>query len=259
MKVVVTDEGEIAKEVAKNINGEVLVVDSPYRVSQERPDIVIHTFEVPYYEANINKARAWNINTWSAINIGRAGHKVGAINVYLSTSMIFNGRKGFYKETSTPDPLNYYGLTKLTGETGIASLGNYLILRIGFPFSLSYKGILYGHIRNLLMNGRSICNNNFFFSIISTRALGRVISTLISKGATGVINLGNRVNECEVIREITKYIPGQVVEREGENFDFSLDDWLLRSFDIKLRFKDDIRDIFAGRIFDDKGENTITA
>ncbi|MCH1771733.1 MULTISPECIES: sugar nucleotide-binding protein [Metallosphaera] len=257
MKIIVTDEGEIAREIAKDLPGEVLVTDSPYRVLQERPDIVIHTYEVPYQEANWDRARAWNVNTWLAINIGKAGHKVGALNVYLSSSMIFNGRRGFYGETSTPDPLNYYGVTKLAGEIGIASIGNYLVLRLGFPFSLSYRGLLYNHLRSLVLRGRAVCNRNFYLSIISTRGIGRVVSLLLKKGATGVINVGNRVSECEVVEEMTKYFPGQVVEKDGKHFDFSLDDWLLRSFGIKLSPRNELREPFAGGISYNEGENTV--
>ncbi|BCS92896.1 hypothetical protein L3N51_00784 [Metallosphaera sp. J1] len=257
MKVIVTDEGEIAREIARELSGEVLVTDSPYRVLQEKPNVVIHTYEVPYFEANWDRARAWNINTWLAINIGKAAHKVGALNVYLSTSMIFNGRKGFYGETSTPDPLNYYGMTKLAGETGIASLGNYLVLRLGFPFSLSYRGLLYNQLRSLVLRGRAICNRNFYLSFISTKGIGKVVSTLLRKGATGVINMGNRVNQCEIVREMSRYFPGQVVEKEGGHFDFSMDDWLLRSFGIKLSLRNEFRELFAGGISYNEGENTV--
>ncbi|MEM3348074.1 MAG: sugar nucleotide-binding protein [Metallosphaera sp.] len=243
MKILVTDEGEVAREIAAEIEAEVVVGDSPYRVSLERPDIVIHTYETPYYEANVDKARAWNVNTWLAINIARAAHRVGAKNVYLSSSMIFNGRRGFYKETSTPDPLNYYGITKLAGETGIASLGNYLILRVGLLFSLSFKGLLSGLLKNLILRGKVICNKNFYFSAISTKELGKVISQLLLKEATGVINVGNRINQCEAFKEIASYFPGQVIERDGEHFDLSLDDWLIRSFGIKLSFKRDIKEL----------------
>ncbi|MBP1357248.1 MAG: sugar nucleotide-binding protein, partial [Sulfolobus sp.] len=117
MKVGLTDEGEIAQNIA-NYFDETIVITSPQKVIDEKPDVVIHTFEVPYSEANENKGTAWNINTWYAINIARAASKVKAVNVFLSTFMIFDGKKGFYSETSTPNPLNYYGLTKLAGETG---------------------------------------------------------------------------------------------------------------------------------------------
>lgn len=36
--------------------------------------------------------------------------------LYISTEYVFNGEKGAYNEESYPDPVNFYGLTKLLGE-----------------------------------------------------------------------------------------------------------------------------------------------
>jgi dTDP-4-dehydrorhamnose reductase len=41
----------------------------------------------------------------------------GAFLVYISTDYVFSGEKGCYVESDSPDPINYYGLTKLEAET----------------------------------------------------------------------------------------------------------------------------------------------
>ncbi|QKR00398.1 sugar nucleotide-binding protein [Metallosphaera tengchongensis] len=257
MRVAVTDEGEVSREIASSGNWEVVVIDSPNKVYQVKPDVIVHTFEIPYYEAGTRRDKAWTYNAWMAINIAKSGHKIGALNVYLSSFMIFNGRRGFYEETSTPEPLNYYGITKLAGEIGISALGNYLVLRTGAIFSLSYRGFLFNHIRSLLLKGRAVCNREFYLSLVSTRSLGRVISSLLSKGATGVINVGGRISQCEALGEIAKYSQGHVIEREGPKMDFSLDDWLLRTFGIKTSPKNEIRETFVREFHDNERKDTV--
>lgn len=235
MLVGVTDEGEIAKSIAKYFK-EVVVLSSPQAVMKERPDVVIHTFEVDYQEANKNPPVAWNINTWYAINIARSANKLHALNVYLSTFMVFNGKKGYYTETSTPNPINYYGLSKLAGETGIMSLGNYLVVRLGALHSFTYKGILHGFYVAGVRGKVLKCNSNFYLSPITVEESAEVIARLIKRGIRGVVNVGGkRRNMVKVCEEISNIFDVEYVPIEGRYFDFSLDDWLLRSLGFTVR------------------------
>ncbi|AWR98334.1 sugar nucleotide-binding protein [Acidianus sulfidivorans JP7] len=224
----VTDEGEIAKSIAQAITEEeFILIDSPKKVYSEKPDIVIHTLE-----SNYDNRTMWNYNTWFAINIARAANKIGALNVYFSTYMIFDGKKGYYSETSTPSPLNYYGLSKLVGETGIASLGNYLILRLG---QLTNYGIFNYFIKTLIKKGVIKCNTNLYLSPLSLRDLGYVVRSLIKKDARGIINVGGkRQSEYEICLKLAEMFDGLALPFEGKFYDFSLDIWLLKTFGIKI-------------------------
>lgn len=63
--------------------------------------------------------------------------RVGAMLVHYSTDYVFDGSKGApYVEQDTPNPLNFYGQTKLTGEKAVqAATGSYLILRTSWVYS----------------------------------------------------------------------------------------------------------------------------
>jgi dTDP-4-dehydrorhamnose reductase len=53
--------------------------------------------------------------------------------IYISTDMLFNGEKGEYKETDTPNPINNYGKTKLEGELHVQKYSHsYYIVRTNF-------------------------------------------------------------------------------------------------------------------------------
>jgi len=111
--------------------------------SKLEPNIVIHTAsETNVDKCEIEKEHAWKTNAEGARNIAEACQKVNAKLVCVSTDYVFNGEKGLYDEEDKPDPVNYYGLTKLEGEKQVIKhCKNYAILR---------TSVLYGwHPRKL--------------------------------------------------------------------------------------------------------------
>ena len=88
------------------------------------PDIVIHLAsmtDVDRCETDPEAAR--RINADGTGNVAAACAECGATMVYISTGMIYNGRKnGPYIEYDTPDPVNRYGLTKYEGELAVQKL-----------------------------------------------------------------------------------------------------------------------------------------
>jgi len=95
------------------------------------PKIVMHTAS----ETNVDicetqKEHAWRTNVEGTSNIAEACQKIGAKLIYISTDYVFDGEKGFYDEEDKPNPVNYYGLTKLEGEKQVIECcKNYAILR----------------------------------------------------------------------------------------------------------------------------------
>lgn len=57
--------------------------------------------------------------------------------IYISTDFVFDGKKPPYYESSVPNPINYYGKTKLLGEKFIEDKG--IIARISYPFGKRSK------------------------------------------------------------------------------------------------------------------------
>ena len=66
---------------------------------------------------------AWRTNVGGVENILSAAKLTGSTLVQLSTDYIFDGKNGPYDEYARPNPLNYYGRTKLAGENLISSAG----------------------------------------------------------------------------------------------------------------------------------------
>jgi dTDP-4-dehydrorhamnose reductase len=81
------------------------------------PEVVVHAAALTDVDkCEINKELAWRINVEGTRNIVEAAKGSRAFLIYLSTDYVFNGETGRYKETDKPDPINFYGVTKLKAE-----------------------------------------------------------------------------------------------------------------------------------------------
>lgn len=95
------------------------------------PEFVVHAAALTDVDrCELNKKLAWKINVEGTRNIAEAVNTRRAFLIYVSTDYVFNGETGMYKENDEPEPINYYGLTKLESEELVKNLVNeYCIVR----------------------------------------------------------------------------------------------------------------------------------
>jgi len=95
------------------------------------PNVVVHTAA----ETNVDRCEtqrdvARRINVEGTANIAQACVRVRAKLIFVSTDYVFDGNKGNYAETDEPNPINFYGLTKLEAERIAAAISSdFLMLR----------------------------------------------------------------------------------------------------------------------------------
>ncbi len=104
---------------------------------QIQPDIVIHLAaktDVDICEKQQKEAET--VNLWGTANIADLCSKFQCNIVMLSTFQVFSGKKWFggYTEKDKPDPVNYYGLTKMTAEAASMIYSNMKVIRTGYLF-----------------------------------------------------------------------------------------------------------------------------
>ena len=103
--------------------------------SKNEFDSIIHTAAMTSIrQCESEKKLSWGTNVVGTKNLVDATteFRPNSKFIYLSTACVFDGHTGMYKESSIPDPENFYALTKLIGEQQIKNLKNYLIIRTNF-------------------------------------------------------------------------------------------------------------------------------
>lgn len=111
------------------------------------PDVIIHGAAMTHVDqCEQNKEMAYALNVIGTKNIAQAAEQIGAHMVHISTDFIFDGKDGPYDENGIPNPVSYYGETKLEAEKIVQKLEHWSILRtvlvIGMAEDLSRSNIV---------------------------------------------------------------------------------------------------------------------
>jgi dTDP-4-dehydrorhamnose reductase len=109
------------------------------RFRKDRPDIIIHCAALsrsPDCQANPTLAR--KINTEATACLANLAQEIGFI--FLSTDLVFDGRKGNYAETDQPNPLSIYAETKVAAETVVLQNPRHAVVRCSLVGGASPKG-----------------------------------------------------------------------------------------------------------------------
>ena len=116
-------------------------------LSEFRPDVIIHGAAMTNVdECEQHKELAYNLNVVGTQNIVDAAKELGAHVVHISTDFVFDGLDGPYDEDGIPNPVSYYGQTKLQAEYIVQTVDSWSILRtvlvIGIAEDLSRNNIV---------------------------------------------------------------------------------------------------------------------
>lgn len=118
-------------------------------IKKIKPKIVLHTAglsrPMDVHEKDIN--RSINLNIIGTSNLVKVCNQFNIKIIYFSTSYVYEGLKGNYKETDPVKPFNNYGLSKLGGECAVMMYKNSLSLRITmtekpFMFKKAYENLI---------------------------------------------------------------------------------------------------------------------
>jgi dTDP-4-dehydrorhamnose reductase len=109
------------------------------------PEVIINTAAYTDVDGcETDKGKAWKENVEGVRNLVEICKEKTIKLVHLSTDYIFDGKKGPYSEDDIPNPLSYYGKTKLESEKIITeNLGEFIIVR---------SNVLYGWGKNVKPN-----------------------------------------------------------------------------------------------------------
>lgn len=162
-----------------------------------QPDYVLQTAAITDVDGcEANQKLAWSVNVDGARNIADICQKFKARLIHVSTDYIFDGRDGPYDEDASPNPINYYGLTKWEAEKAVQSLcPESITVRTCVPYDWNpqcppnFLMWLVGKLRE--KQGVSIVNDQWNTPTYNPH-LAEVLLMLCDRWAPGVYNVSGR-------------------------------------------------------------------
>jgi dTDP-4-dehydrorhamnose reductase len=179
-------------------------------IKQIQPDFIINTAAMTQVDDCENKKEACDLLNVTVVKwLSEVSNEINAHVIHISTDFIFDGIKGFYKETDKPNPLSYYGVSKLKSEEVlIQSRINFTILRTilvyGKVFDMSRSNIVLW-VKEMLSKGKEITIVDDQFrtpTYVEDLALACKIS--MDKRAKGIYHISS--NELLSVFEIAQQI-----------------------------------------------------
>jgi len=109
-------------------------------LEDEKPDIVVNAAAMTDVDGcEVNKKMAMEMNAILPESLALFANKYKFHLITFSTDYIFDGKKGPYLEDALPNPLSYYGKSKLAGENAvrIEASNNSTIIRTNVVYGSS--------------------------------------------------------------------------------------------------------------------------
>jgi len=150
---------------------------------------------------NVDKSESsretvWKVNVKAVEYIAEAARAIDAHIVHISSDYIFDGRNGPYSENAVPNPLGYYGRTKLASENALRISGTiHTILRTNVLYGTTFnnkpdfvKWLVQALNKNEEINVVTDQFNNPTF----IDDLVQVVSKVIEFNKTGLYHVGGK-------------------------------------------------------------------
>ncbi len=161
------------------------------------PDIVIHCASRTNVDlCELNKEDTYNVNVNLTQYVQQSISNDTKL-IYISSDSVYKGESQLSAENSQVSPQNYYGQTKLEGESKALNHPKSLVLRTNiFGWNIQNKKSLGEWILGELRDQKRVNGfSDVYFSTIYTFELAKIIDLAIRKDLNGVYNCG-ATNSC---------------------------------------------------------------
>jgi len=105
------------------------------------PDIIINTAAYTNVDGcETERELSWRVNVDAVKNFIIASRTNDTKIIHISTDYVFDGKSGNYDENSKPNPLSYYGKSKLASENALIASGiRFIIVRSMIIYGTAIK------------------------------------------------------------------------------------------------------------------------
>lgn len=161
------------------------------------PDYIVNAAAFTNVDkSETEREQAWKVNVKAVEYIAEAARVIDAHLIHISSDYVFNGKNGPYSENAMPNPIGYYGRTKLASENALKISGTiYTILRTNVLYGTApdsrpdfVKWVVESlrNKKNIRIVTDQVNNPTFIDDLVQG------ISKIIEFGRTGIYHIGGR-------------------------------------------------------------------
>lgn len=160
-----------------------------------KPDIIIHAAAMTHVdECQRHPEACWKANVEATRYLIRAAKEHECMFLLVSTDFIFDGNKGPYTEEALPNPVNFYGLSKLAAElllyeSGLSWAIARTVLVYGLAEDMSRSNIILWVKQSLEQGKRIRVVNDQWRTPTLVEDLAAGCMLIAEKGASGIFNI----------------------------------------------------------------------
>jgi dTDP-4-dehydrorhamnose reductase len=160
----------------------------------EKPDVVIDTIALSSYfacEKDPDLCKLLNYET--AKYISNACKIIDARMVFISSSYLFDGKKGGYKETDIPNSTNQYAQSKVLAENIVLELNNSIVVRLEslYGYSEEIQQIMFG--TNTFQKPVQVAFPDILRSPVFVDDVPKIIIGLIERKESGIFHIASSI------------------------------------------------------------------
>jgi dTDP-4-dehydrorhamnose reductase len=109
--------------------------------AEARPERIIHAAGLTTIAAcHREPAQAEQVNTRATVLLAELSGRSRASLLFISTDLVFDGERGWYRETDSPSPLSVYGRTKAAAEQAVLAHPAGAVVRVSLLFGPGLAG-----------------------------------------------------------------------------------------------------------------------
>ena len=182
-------------------------------IACQKPQVVINTAAMTNVDLCEDERKACDaLNVYAVQCLADACAKIDAHLIQISTDFIFDGEEGPYKETDIPNPISYYGFSKLKSEQLLQSHTiRWTILRTIIVFGVGEnltKGNIVLWAKDALDKGDplNIIDDQFRAPTLA-EDLADICILAAKKQAFGIFNASGKdiMSIYEIVEKVAKY------------------------------------------------------
>ena len=192
-----------------DITNKILLTDAILKI---KPDFIVNTAAMTNVDACEDAKETCNeLNVLAVESLKDVSKKLKIHLIHISTDFIFDGKKGYYKESDIPNPLSYYGESKLKSEQ--------VLLDSEIDFTILRTILVYGKVfdmsrSNIVLWVKEMLENNKEITIVDDQyrmptyveELALACKVVIDKKAKGIFNISSDklLSVFEIAQEIAE-------------------------------------------------------